>query len=91
MKITDLNRLTAISNLVGHKAHVVEMAIHPGNKNILATASYDGSAILWDLRQNSIIQKISPSNDKVEPLSGLVFASSYLVIATENGVVHFYK
>ena len=29
IKITDLNKLQQISNLVGHRAHVVDMKIHP--------------------------------------------------------------
>ncbi|CAG9315711.1 unnamed protein product [Blepharisma stoltei] len=60
----------------GHAETVFDIKINPQNKNLLATASYDGSVKIWDLRTMKNIETLY--SDALEPGQYKIQAKSVL-------------
>lgn len=48
-----------VAKLLGHKNFVVDMAAHPTNQNMFASASHDGTVKVWDVRAVSPLYTIN--------------------------------
>ena len=73
--VTDMTTQTTIYKLNDHTSSVKQVAFQPGNDNMIATCSRDGTVGLWDLRCSNnargSVQSASPTDsapsNKAEP------------------------
>lgn len=80
------------TNLSGHSGAVVEVRYSP-DETILATASRDGSVILWDPVEEVQLRRIWHPDGKGADLRCLTFSPDGTVIAVgdNDGNIHFWK
>ena len=57
--VFDANRVSVVNTLSGHTNRVTALAHHPSNPNLLLSASWDQSLILWDIRSHHRVRSTS--------------------------------
>jgi WD40 repeat protein len=58
LRLCDVRAASAVHTLCGHGHTVYSVDWHPGNEWVLASASGDGNALLWDIRRSGVLARV---------------------------------
>lgn len=84
IKLWDTINYHQVGELSGHRTGVWRAIFSPTNPNLIASSSYDGQIILWDLNKRCPIR--APINAHKNQIAGLAFTSdgSRIVSASDD-------
>ncbi|MFT2011001.1 hypothetical protein ACMA1I_20185 [Pontibacter sp. 13R65] len=80
------NELKPISRLIGHEDRIRKLIFSPNSK-LLATASDDNTARIWDINSEKVISVMQHENSVIDVAFDQYSQSLQLITTTSNGII----